>query len=596
MTDAARENGNLDMRLFPAAICAWLSSLVCKTCGPSAAAVFIFASLACFALAVFLLGIHIRKKSGKSIKRIMHFSVLCMTLCAAFSFASAISSGLDILRESSDPASIAAGKKNSKGVFEVEAIAPMSVSDRRESDCKTDVSVSLAELYDVQSQNSVISPSAVTARLYSSGGQCNFVQGGKYRVEADISQAEYGMQKIWLTQTVNSASISAAEPSFVRKISNDIQNRFFNACRSLSDQGRILVPGLTLGVMGQDAYFGALYENSSANPGSPSNSPGSELDIDSVYSKRVENSFKNAGLMHLTAVSGSHFVLAADCARRICSAFLAHRNIRIFLTLFFYAVLIYLMYPSDSVIRAAIMGTVGLGACAIGRRPRALPCLNIAVITAIIFKPSLSLSLGFALSVASVFGILLLNGPASAFFARFLPKIISEPLSVTVSAQIFSLPVQTIMGGGIPLLSPLANLIELPAAEFATIFGLAALVCSAFFPQVAEILILISSFFTSFMEKTVGMLNNIPFGVLSWPDGFLGAVCVCLAYVCFTVFLLSARLFVRKISAAAFGRGRHAENYAGKRFRLSFRQRCVRWYEETCEMIFPDLSGDKRKL
>lgn len=71
----------------------------------------------------------------------------------------------------------------------------------------------------------------------------------------------------------------------------------------LSDQGRVLVPGLTMGVLGQD-YIGG-----ETGP----------MPVNSTYAQTLENQFRQSGIMHLMAVSGATLYWWRDwCAGYAC--------------------------------------------------------------------------------------------------------------------------------------------------------------------------------------------------------------------------------------------------------------------------------------
>jgi competence protein ComEC len=67
--------------------------------------------------------------------------------------------------------------------------------------------------------------------------------------------------------------------------------------------------------------------------------------------------------------------------------------------------------PSPSVLRAAVMGVIGLVALATGSRRTALPALSAAVIVLVLVDPDLAAAPGFALSVLATGGLLVLAPP-----------------------------------------------------------------------------------------------------------------------------------------------------------------------------------------
>ncbi len=73
----------------------------------------------------------------------------------------------------------------------------------------------------------------------------------------------------------------------------------------MDDQGRVLVPGVTLGLLGQDILTGAR--------------------VDETYARQLEERCKQAGIMHVMAVSGGHYALIA----RLCTIIGAWRACRV---------------------------------------------------------------------------------------------------------------------------------------------------------------------------------------------------------------------------------------------------------------------------
>ena len=68
-----------------------------------------------------------------------------------------------------------------------------------------------------------------------------------------------------------------------------MQQAFFEQTSRLSDQGKELVPGLTLGILGQD-YVPPDSGNGKTGTG-----------IDSTYANLLENAFQRSGILHLMA-------------------------------------------------------------------------------------------------------------------------------------------------------------------------------------------------------------------------------------------------------------------------------------------------------
>lgn len=199
--------------------------------------------------------------------------------------------------------------------------------------------------------------------------------------------------------------------------------------------------------------------------------------------------FSRIGCSHMLAVSGLHMsVLAAFFSLILSRLPLARpvRNMVCAIPLFFYLVLT--GFP-PSAIRSYIMFFLYLLAGSLGQRPDSLNSLGAAVLVICLTNPFSGGDLGFCLSVLSTAGIVTISRPLQQTlsrplcrfprFRRFLRPVTSA-VSVTLSAVLFSLPVQLSVYGGFPLLSLLANLLMLPLLT-------ALLLCSLPFLMAASI-------------------------------------------------------------------------------------------------------------
>jgi competence protein ComEC len=105
-----------------------------------------------------------------------------------------------------------------------------------------------------------------------------------------------------------------------------------------------------------------------------------------------------------------------------------------------------------------------------GRPTSRLRLLALAVSGVVLVDPLLVQSLGFQLSVGATIGIALLAGPIGRRLPG--PTWCTEPLAVTIAAQIGVAPVALPAFGGLPLASLPANLLAVPAAAPLTAWGL----------------------------------------------------------------------------------------------------------------------------
>lgn len=138
-------------------------------------------------------------------------------------------------------------------------------------------------------------------------------------MHAQVEMATFGQSRVWLTLISENRSGDANHSSGQNSRSNLVelspgnsistmvtrmQDTFLRLTRRLDDQGKILVPGLTMGVMGQDPFISVQSDANNDND-----------DIVPAYAAQLTRDCKQAGIMHLMAVSGGHFF----AARSICS-------------------------------------------------------------------------------------------------------------------------------------------------------------------------------------------------------------------------------------------------------------------------------------
>ena len=122
----------------------------------------------------------------------------------------------------------------------------------------------------------------------------------------------------------------------------------------------------------------------------------------------TEEQLRRAGLSHLVAVSGSNVAIVVGATALLVSGLaLPLRVIACGLAL---GLFVLVVGPEPSVLRASVMGLVGLLALAAGRRAEPLHALGLALIVLLTLRPGLVSSVGLHLSVAATAGIVLFSG------------------------------------------------------------------------------------------------------------------------------------------------------------------------------------------
>ncbi|AKT36281.1 DNA internalization-related competence protein ComEC/Rec2 [Chondromyces crocatus] len=194
-----------------------------------------------------------------------------------------------------------------------------------------------------------------------------------------------------------------------------------------------------------------------------------------------ETAFRDSGLAHLLAVSGTHLVLAVAGLAAVLRAVLvrieslaARVDIgRLTATLCIPAAWLYADFAGGggSAIRAAAMLSCAMLARTLALRPAPVRCLAWSLVGGGLADPLVACDLSFSLSAAATAGLIALNRPLSAFLVRgpwLLRKLLSA-VSTTLAAMLGCTPLLLLQGGSFPLLGIAANVVAAPVGELAAL-------------------------------------------------------------------------------------------------------------------------------
>ena len=121
---------------------------------------------------------------------------------------------------------------------------------------------------------------------------------------------------------------------------------------------------------------------------------------------RLDADAKATGLTHLLAVSGSHVVLLCGLAVLTLGRWGPRAGVSGGAVML--AALVIVVGPQPSVLRASVMGLIGLLGMLSGRPRVALPALAAATLALLLADPTLAASFGFGLSVLATAGLVVL--------------------------------------------------------------------------------------------------------------------------------------------------------------------------------------------
>ncbi|WP_055475494.1 ComEC/Rec2 family competence protein [Gordonia sp. HS-NH1] len=206
--------------------------------------------------------------------------------------------------------------------------------------------------------------------------------------------------------------------------------------------------------------------------------PGLVLGDESSLDDGLRDDFRDAGLSHLTAVSGSNFAIVCGAALLVVRSVGVPPRAAAIVGLVVIVGFVVLVRPSPSVLRAALMGAVGVLALFASRRAQAVPALGAAVVGGLLWWPELALQPGFALSVAAT-GAIVVWAPRLRDRLREwrCPPGVAEVIAMAVTAQVVTAPIVVVVTGTFSVVGIVANLLVAPVVAVISVIGtLAALI------------------------------------------------------------------------------------------------------------------------
>lgn len=228
----------------------------------------------------------------------------------------------------------------------------------------------------------------------------------------------------------------------------------------------------------------------------------------------LQQAFRASGLTHILAVSGTNVAVALVAV----SPLLRRMRLapRLVATVGVLAAFALVTRGEPSVLRATAMAAISAYGAATGRPTTSLRNLGLAVAGVLLVDPLLVSSVGFQLSVVGSAGIIVGTAP----LARRIPgpPWLATAIAVTAAAQLAVAPVLVAVFGPLPLASLPANLLAVPAAGLATVWGLAAgTVAGVVGEPVATVLHLPTRLLLAWIEGVAVTLPEAPLGALRGP-------------------------------------------------------------------------------
>ena len=192
---------------------------------------------------------------------------------------------------------------------------------------------------------------------------------------------------------------------------------------------------------------------------------------DGDMTRATRETFRDAGMSHLMAVSGSNLAVVAGAAAVCVSLLPIPRRARIAIVAVGVAAYVLVTRAEPSVVRAAVTASVALAAAWRGVLRDAVRGFPVTVLAIAVCDPWIVDAVGFQLSVVATAGILFMAVPCARWLPSRLPAVVRVAVAVTVTAQAAVLPLSAWHFGVLPLAGFVANLPAVPVAEAITLSG-----------------------------------------------------------------------------------------------------------------------------
>lgn len=189
---------------------------------------------------------------------------------------------------------------------------------------------------------------------------------------------------------------------------------------------------------------------------------------ESQQGEQLVSAFRDAGLSHLTAVSGQNIALVLALLQPLLKRLGA--TARMLAAMFLVGWFVVVTRAEPSVVRAAATAAITLVATWQGRSASALRVLGLVTLGLVLIDPLLAWSVGFLLSVSATWGMVVLAPRLEAMLPG--PQWLRTALGTTAGAQIAVIPVSLGVFGRFSLIGLITNVPAVPLAGFVMVIGL----------------------------------------------------------------------------------------------------------------------------
>lgn len=263
--------------------------------------------------------------------------------------------------------------------------------------------------------------------------------------------------------------------------------------------------------------------------------------------------FQTTGIVHILSVSGSHMSMLAMATAWLCLLLKFPRGVTFAIGLFVIGTYAILSGLLPQVLRSASMGVLIFFAKTLSRETEGARLLTLTATLMLINQPLLLFDISFQLSFTATAGLMYLSEDLLNAMER-LPKFFSEPMSMTIAAQLASLPIIIWYFNQISLSSVLANVFVMPLLEIVIVGGLLGGIIAAFLPVIGKIFFTGEALIFGAGAELNRVFANLPFSAIQVPTlGLLAGFFYYAALILRRPIILLPIIFLVGLSLFRFG-------------------------------------------
>ncbi len=240
------------------------------------------------------------------------------------------------------------------------------------------------------------------------------------------------------------------------------------------------------------------------------------MGMKSGLSDEFSEALRTVGMTHVIVASGAHLGILAGAAKKLFGRLSKFAGLMFSMLLIIAFVLMVGFTPSMT--RAALVAILSLLMGYVGRKFSPWRLLSLVGALTLLAEPINFLSLGWQLSFASFFGILILAPRLGRFlYGGKTPPWLASMLITSFATSLVCAPILIYNFGSISLLSFVANLVILPTLPYAMLLVFLVGVTS-FLPALAGLLALPATWLLDFHIWTVNFLSEKTMFVINLPS------------------------------------------------------------------------------